>query len=269
MEILWFFLNQRIFLFFAWQKFGYYYIPILKKLRIVRNFIIAGLILIVAGCNRNAVEDFTTVKVKEVEQVGIYTYLLVKGKGPEYWVAAPSLEANPGETYHYQGGLLMEEFHSQELDRTFDKVLFLDALFAGKPPTNLESQVAQESLELQESQDMQYGNTVTIEKSDVEMEAGEGTITISELFSDPGAYESKIIRVKGEVTRFNASIMERNWVHLQDGTEYEGKFDLTATSLESFKVGSTVTLEGILALNKDFGYGYSYEILLEKATAVE
>ena len=62
--------------------------------------------------------------------------------------------------------------------------------------------------------------------------------------------------------------MERNWVHLQDGTEFEGKFDLTVTSSEAFEVGQVVTLEGILALNRDFGYGYSYEILLEKATAV-
>ncbi len=62
--------------------------------------------------------------------------------------------------------------------------------------------------------------------------------------------------------------MELNWVHIQDGTEFEGKFDLTATSIESFEVGSTVILEGILALNKDFGYGYKYEILLEKATEV-
>ena len=74
--------------------------------------------------------------------------------------------------------------------------------------------------------------------------------------------------MKGEVTKFNPSIMDRNWIHLQDGTEFEGQFDLTATSLESFKVGSIVTLEGILALNQDFGYGYMYELLLEKATAV-
>ncbi len=63
--------------------------------------------------------------------------------------------------------------------------------------------------------------------------------------------------------------MELNWVHIQDGTEFEGKFDLTVTSTESFKVGSVVTLEGVLALNKDFGYGYSYEVLLEKATAIQ
>jgi len=63
--------------------------------------------------------------------------------------------------------------------------------------------------------------------------------------------------------------MKLNWAHIQDGTEYSGKFDLTLTSQESFEVGAIVTVEGVLALNKDFGYGYSYELLMEKAKAVE
>jgi hypothetical protein len=103
----------------------------------------------------------------------------------------------------------------------------------------------------------------------VHVEKVEGAVTIAEIFADPGAYEGKSIRVKGEVTKYNPAIMERNWVHLQDGTEFDGKFDLTATSNESFEVGTVVILEGILALNLDFGYGYSYEILLESATAVQ
>jgi hypothetical protein len=32
-------------------------------------------------------------------------------------------------------------------------------------------------------------------------------------------------------------------------------------------VGQVVTFEGVLAVDMDFGYGYSYEILLEQATA--
>jgi len=63
--------------------------------------------------------------------------------------------------------------------------------------------------------------------------------------------------------------MERNWVHLQDGTEFDGKYDLTVTSLELFEVGQVITVEGILALNRDFGYGYEYELLLEKATQIK
>jgi len=75
--------------------------------------------------------------------------------------------------------------------------------------------------------------------------------------------------VRGQVAKYNPEIMERNWVHLQDGTEFDGKYDLTVTSVEPFEVGQVITVEGILALNKDFGYGYEYELLLEKATQIK
>ncbi len=238
-------------------------------MNIVKNLLLAGLILIVASCHSNSTSDFTTVKVKEVEQVGSYTYLLVKAKGPEYWLAVPSMEASPGDSYHYQGGMLMTEFYSKELGRTFDKVLFLEAIFAGTSPSGNSPMEPARAMGQQQMQGTTAGSKVVTEKVDVDVEIDNESITILDIYSDPGAYEGKNIRVKGEVTKFNPNIMERNWVHLQDGTEFEGKFDLTATSNESFVAGSIVTLEGILALNKDFGYGYSYEVLLESATAVE
>jgi hypothetical protein len=60
--------------------------------------------------------------------------------------------------------------------------------------------------------------------------------------------------------------MEKNWFHIQDGTSNEGEFDLTITSLEEeIKLDEVITFEGTIVLNKDFGYGYKYDILLEDA----
>ena len=220
----------------------------------MKKLLIALMILVVAACSSNQESNSNEVKVKEVLQAGEYTYLLVKGNGPEHWVAVPSMEAKVGETYYYQGGLLMTDFKSDALNQTFETVLFLEALSTEPIP-----EVAEVLPEVD------YGNMVTIEKADVNIEPVEGTISISELFSNVQSYDGKTVRIKGEVTKFNPSIMDRNWVHLQDGTEFEGKFDLTATTLQSFEVGETVLIEGTVALNKDFGYGYSYEILLENA----
>ena len=89
-----------------------------------------------------------------------------------------TMEANPGESYSYQGGLLMEEFYSKELDRTFEKVLFVDALFEG---TSIQGQQQQASQALPE---VDYENMVTIERSDVEVDAGQGTVTIADLYAD-------------------------------------------------------------------------------------
>ena len=245
--------------------------------------LLAGWMLAMLGCNNTGFSEFTTVKVQEVEQVGSYTYMLVKAKkGPEYWVAVTSMQASPGETYHYQGGLLMENFHSNELDRNFESVLFLDAIYPGTAPASGGShgQTASQEAPMPSmgqsegsmhgtSQGDTPGSRVAAEKSNVEVVRAEGAISIEALFADPAAYEGKSIRVTGQVTKFNPYIMDRNWVHLQDGTDYQGKFDLTATTDEFFETGNTVTLEGILALNRDFGYGYSYEILLENATSVQ
>ena len=70
------------------------------------------------------------------------------------------------------------------------------------------------------------------------------------------------------MTKYNPSIMGKNWVHIQDGTEFQGGFDLTITTEEQVKVGETAIIEGKLALDKDFGYGYSYNVLLEEGKVV-
>ena len=97
------------------------------------------------------------------------------------------------------------------------------------------------------------------------IEPAKDGITIAELFENKEKYNGKTVKTKGQVTKYNAAIMKKNWIHIQDGTEYNGKFDLVATSNQEFNVGDVVTIEGTVSLNKDFGYGYSYEILIENA----
>jgi hypothetical protein len=222
------------------------------------RLLMMALVVLAAGCGNPTGDGAVTVKVKAIEQVENYTYLQVKGKGDAYWIAVTSTEIEVGESLTYQGGMWMEDFYSQELDRTFDRVLFLDGY------EGMQSQAP--------AMGQMPGTTqgsVKTDKLDIKIDEEEGTVRIGDLYRDPSAYEGQTIRVKGQVAKFNAQIMERNWIHLQDGTEFEGKYDLTVTSQQGFNVGEIITLEGILALNRDFGYGYSYEILLEKATLVE
>ncbi len=219
------------------------------------KILVIAMMVIATACSSPSGDGAVTVKVKAVEQVSSYTYLMVKGKGPAYWVVITSSDIAVGESITYQGGNVMENFYSKDLDRTFEKVLFLDGLEG--------SQASATDAMLGTSQ----GSDVKTDRLETSIEAEAGTVSIAELYADPAAYEGKTIQVKGEVAKFNSNIMERNWVHLQDGTDFEGKYDLTITSQERFEVGQVVTLEGILALNRDFGYGYNYAVLLEKATA--
>jgi hypothetical protein len=111
----------------------------------------------------------------------------------------------------------------------------------------------------------QKGNSpVAIEKINVAIKPCKDCITISNLLGNKKSYSGKVVRVKGKVTKYNPQIMGKNWIHIQDGSEFQGGFDLTITTDIQVSVGDTVTFEGNIALDKDFGYGYYYNVLMEE-----
>lgn len=111
--------------------------------------------------------------------------------------------------------------------------------------------------------------TPKVPKVNIKVEPVQGSITLSALFSDKKNYSGKTVRIHGRVVKVNPSIMGKNWIHLQDGTEYEGLYDLTITSDFVPDLGSIITVEGKIALDKDFGYGYVYPVIMEDGKLVE
>ncbi|MFT5433403.1 MAG: hypothetical protein ACI9OJ_004109, partial [Myxococcota bacterium] len=97
--------------------------------------------------------------------------------------------------------------------------------------------------------------------------AGENARTVAELFAQRDELKGKTVTVRGKVTKFNSSIMDRNWVHIQDGSgSAESKDnDLTVTTDGSAIVGKIVVVTGTLVTDQDFGSGYTYPLLVEKA----
>jgi hypothetical protein len=197
------------------------------------------------------------VVVKEVIQTSNYTYLLVTEKDAETWLALPLMEAKAGDTYYYTGGFEMTDFESKELGRIFKSVYFLESVSTSP------DELTADPVNFAHSK-----GSVTTEKKHVDVQPAPGGITIAELFANKDSYAGKTVRIRGQVTKFNAAIMKMNWIHLQDGTDNSGKYDLTATTDIEAEVGDVITLEGTVALNKDFGYGYAYEILLENAVLI-
>ena len=97
------------------------------------------------------------------------------------------------------------------------------------------------------------------------IEPPEGGKTVAEIFQQKDELDGKPVLVRGVVTKVSNHILGRNWVHLQDGTGAPGANDLTVTTEAVLSVGDTVTVKGTLALNRDFGAGYQYDLLLESA----
>ncbi|MEN8118805.1 MAG: OB-fold nucleic acid binding domain-containing protein [Bacteroidota bacterium] len=231
----------------------------------MRLFLIQiGLILLISSCQDQNQEQSNTnnsrihkVVLQEVIQTSSYTYLRVKENDMDNWLAVPKMQAEIGGTYYYEGGMEMKDFHSKELGRNFESVFFLEKVATSPADTK---NVAQATT---------YTSTVksTVVRNEVKIDPAEGGITISELFSSKEKIAGKTVKIRGQVTKYNAAIMKKNWIHLQDGTDYNGKFDLVVTSNQEFKVGDIVTIEGKVVLDRDFGYGYSYEILIEEAVA--
>jgi len=93
-----------------------------------------------------------------------------------------------------------------------------------------------------------------------------GGVTIKDLFERRAALAGKTVKVRGKVVKVTEGVMGANWYHLQDGTGAAGTNDLTVTSDGNAKVGDLVVISGTLATDKDFGMGYRYEAIVEKAT---
>ncbi len=111
-------------------------------------------------------------------------------------------------------------------------------------------------------------SNVVTEKLSIVIEPCNDCITISNLLNNKKSFSGKIIKVKGRVTKFNPEIMGKNWVHIQDGTEFNSEFDLTLTTNNMVSLGDTLTFEGKIALDKDLGYGYFYSVLMEEGKVV-
>jgi hypothetical protein len=90
--------------------------------------------------------------------------------------------------------------------------------------------------------------------------------TVAALNQNKATLGGKTVSVQGKVVKVNNDIMGRNFLHLQDGTGDASNNDVTITSKQTAKVGDEVTISGVVTLNKDFGSGYSYPLLIEEAT---
>ena len=94
----------------------------------------------------------------------------------------------------------------------------------------------------------------------------DGGKTVAEVFAEKDALAGKPVAVRGKVVKVNGGIMGKNWLHVRDGSGAEGTNDLTVTTAgELPALGATVVVIGPVTLNKDFGMGYAYDVIVEDA----
>jgi len=96
--------------------------------------------------------------------------------------------------------------------------------------------------------------------------ADTGMKTVESLNQNKATLSGQTVSVQGKVVKVNNGIMGRNFVHVQDGTGDASNNNLIVTSKQTAAVGDQVSVSGVVAVNRDFGSGYSYPLLLEEAT---
>jgi hypothetical protein len=210
--------------------------------------------------------DDQKAEVMEVIQTTSYTYLRVEKNELEQWIAIGKADIKTGDIVYFEDGLEMKNFESPELGRTFESVLFVmeisDKPIKHEMPGGMPGGMAGDV----------HGTTPqkpVISKLDIKIEQPNGGTSIGDLYAKRETYGGKMVTVRGQVTKVNAGIMGRNWVHLQDGTADGDNFDLTITTEDVPQTGEIVTYSGILGLDRDFGAGYTYELIVEDAVTLE
>ena len=255
------------------------------------KLIIAGFIILFSSCQSGQSgqetkvagteqSDFHKVVVQDLLQASEYTYMRVKdNNNADLWLAVPTIKAEVGQTFYYEGGVEMKKFESKELNRVFESIILLEkintepkssAVVASDnktytEPAPGEAPPASEAGSATPTAETYKRKATPPEKKEIKFAAAKGGTTIADLYAKKDTYAGKTVTVKGQVTKYTPGVMNKNWIHIQDGTDFSGKFDLTVTSDTEVAVGDIVTLQGKIALNKDLGYGYFFDVIMEDA----
>ncbi len=190
-------------------------------------------------------KDLHTVIVLEALPTSKYVYVRVKEGEEEFYIATTLQEITIGRSYFYRGGLLKTNFESKEYERTFDRLYLISQLIPSDHGSTMDGTgapvVAVPS------------NANPLPALDVP-----GMTKIADLIANPKKFDGKTIQVSGKCTKVNPNIMGRNWVHLREA----GK-EIVVTTDAPITEGQDAVVIGTVALGKDFGSGYQYDILIE------
>jgi hypothetical protein len=93
--------------------------------------------------------------------------------------------------------------------------------------------------------------------------------TVEEIHMWRKELKDQTISIKGSVFKVSKGIMKLDWVHIGDGTGNEKKLtdDLVFTAASTaLKNGDHVIATGKVIVDKDFGYGYFYKVIIQDAS---
>jgi hypothetical protein len=237
----------------------------------------ASLLAVAAGCSKPADEPaaenaalatpvppgMVRGEALETMNSGGYTYVYLDTGQDQRWIASMETTVEVGDVVQSDAGMPMTGFTSKTLNRSFDVIYFVGGIQNLSRDPQPASQAAGA---------MPAGHPDTSGGSapaaDATIEAYEPGKDIAYVIANKDALAGNEITVRGKVVKYNPGILGWNFLHVQDGSgsAASGDNDLIVTTKSTTSVGQTVVLTGNIVLDKDFGAGYSYPVLLEDAS---
>jgi len=207
-----------------------------------------------------------TGKVLETMNSGGYTYLKLQTAQGTMWAAVREMKAKVGSTVSINAEMTMENFESNSLHRKFDRIVF--GSVAGPAPEQKAKQASMLSGSSPMGTPTQH-MAAAANVGDVKVAKAEGpnAKTVAELWASKDALKGKTVVVRGKVVKSLPGIMGKNWLHLRDGSgsRANGSDDITVTTDAIASVGDVVVVTGVVHVDKDFGAGYLYPVIIEEA----
>ncbi len=225
--------------------------------------------------------------VAETMNSGGYTYVLLDTGAQKIWCASTQIEIKVGDKVTIPQGQMMVDFRSATLDRVFPEIYFTSAIWkAGTEPQGGAmpqghgggmgggmpggAPAGGDEMGGGVNGGPASGTKLVLDDQHVSgVKKADGGYKIGEIYSKGAQLNGQAVKVRGRVVKFTPNIMGTNWMHIQDGSGEGATVDLTVTTSAIVAVGDMVLAEGTLAIDKDFGAGYKYAAIIEKANVTK
>ena len=212
-------------------------------------------------------------KILEIKPAMGYKYLKIDEKGKELWVAIANAPVKVGDKIGYDKKTMMKNFKSKTLGQDFEEIYFASDVYLPQKasgPKSMKEMLGLNTTKKDPHAGMGRGMS---QEPEVETPAlpfvKKDAYTVEEIHMWRKNLKDQTITLEGTVFKVSHGIMKRDWIHLGDGTGNEKKLtdDLVFTTPSStLKMGDKVQATGKVVVDRDFGYGYFYKVIIEDTT---
>jgi len=200
-----------------------------------------------------------------------FTYFQLDTGSEKLWITSPLAKIQSGDKVSVTVKSPILNFHSKSLNRDFDAIYFVSEVLAdgknsvmenstmGMGSTTGSDATAKSPMGNMHMPDMSTG--MAAKSGPVEnIEKVQDGKTVAEILASKAELAGQAIRIRGKVISYTANMLGKNWIHLKDSSSDQ---DIILTTYNEVKPGDIIVAQGQLVVDKDYGNGLKYEILLE------